>query len=51
MDLMMDKRPTVMVLGAACSDVTELLAELSAYRNLAQVSQNYNEGRTNYYKY
>ena len=26
-----------MVFGAACSDVTEILAEMSAYRNLAQV--------------
>ncbi|KAK3737859.1 hypothetical protein QZH41_015783, partial [Actinostola sp. cb2023] len=38
MDLMMDERQTAMVLGAACSEVTELLAELSAYRNLVQVS-------------
>ena len=37
MDLMMDTRQTALVLGAACSDVTEILAELSAYRNLVQV--------------
>ncbi|XP_048589159.1 gamma-aminobutyric acid type B receptor subunit 2 isoform X1 [Nematostella vectensis] len=37
-DLLMDERPSLMILGAACSDVTEILAELSAYRNLVQVS-------------
>ena len=38
MDLLSGELPCVMMLGAACSDVTAILAELSAYRNLVQVS-------------
>ena len=37
MDLLSEQPDSLMVLGAACSDVTEILAEMSAYRNLAQV--------------
>ena len=37
MDLLSEQPDSLMVLGAACSEVTEILAEMSAYRNLAQV--------------
>lgn len=37
MDLLSQQPDSLMVFGAACSDVTEILAEMSAYRNLAQV--------------
>ena len=37
MDLLSEQPNSLMVFGAACSDVTEILAEMSAYRNLAQV--------------
>lgn len=37
MDLLSEEPNSLMVFGAACSDVTEILAEMSAYRNLAQV--------------
>ncbi|KAL9973239.1 hypothetical protein ACROYT_G019663 [Oculina patagonica] len=38
MDLLSEQPNNLMVFGAACSDVTEILAEMSAYRNLAQIS-------------
>ena len=37
MDLLREQPGALMILAAACSDVTELLAELSAHRQLAQV--------------
>ena len=37
MDLLAEKPDALMTFGAACSDVTEILAEMSAYRKLVQV--------------
>ena len=37
MDLLSEEPNSLMAFGAACSDVTEILAEMSAYRKLAQV--------------
>ena len=39
MDLLSDEPNSLMAFGAACSDVTEILAEMSAYRKLAQVRE------------
>ncbi|XP_068719358.1 gamma-aminobutyric acid type B receptor subunit 2-like isoform X2 [Montipora capricornis] len=38
MDLLSEKPNCLMTFGAACSDVTEILAEMSAYRELVQIS-------------
>ncbi|CAH3039067.1 unnamed protein product [Porites lobata] len=38
MDLLSEEPNSLMAFGAACSDVTEILAEMSAYRKLAQIS-------------
>ncbi|XP_067042519.1 gamma-aminobutyric acid type B receptor subunit 2-like [Acropora muricata] len=38
MDLLAEKPDALMTFGAACSDVTEILAEMSAYRKLVQIS-------------
>ena len=39
MDLLSEEPNSLMAFGAACSDVTEILAEMSAYRKLAQVRE------------
>ncbi|KAJ7363242.1 hypothetical protein OS493_011524 [Desmophyllum pertusum] len=38
MDLLSEQPNSLMAFGAACSDVTEILAEMSAYRHLALIS-------------